>query len=525
MAETTSAKRQRTSCSGVAAAALLLLIGVASLAVGAIPAEWRAQLAEYLTVVEEAAHSLGDRLLPLSVGGACLIAGLLTLAVVSRRAVTRRRKAGYLSADVSDPLTPQVGGRTPDMVAAIAPVSVYFDFENQPLPASQVTPFVLFLQERVKSLTGADHFDRFFYCDAYTYARSAAYQALKQYGFEAVDVSHTLFDDTAAQSGDAAKTGNLKNFVDFELALHAYHRALQSPTPQVIILITTDTDFIPLIRRLRALGHRVQVWGRSVGHEFKRLEPTLGIETVSLESYFPPRSSLVPDPPHGSSGKPTIQRKRPGSVNASIESLTGPAALERAITATVECFSATEQALRGHPTPAPSAAAALRARLGGLSAGKGGGNLLARLGYEDTEGYKGRNRVAFWLDQLKALGAVIDEEGTPLPREGDVPPNEAATLLFAFLQVDIAAAVAASRPPSGGAVSVVLVCEHVVGAATDADQEPIRRLRHLMRPDSNGYHLKHAQYLCQCAKQLGLVRFDALTNQRLLVATEGEGSP
>ncbi len=54
--------------------------------------------------------------------------------------------------------------------------------------------------------------------------------------------------------------------VDVLFALEAYERALQNQF-DVVVLIAADGDYIPLVRKLHALGTRVMVLGWDLEHE------------------------------------------------------------------------------------------------------------------------------------------------------------------------------------------------------------------------------------------------------------------
>lgn len=498
----------RYSRLGVIAAILLLLAGLVSVVFGVLPSDWIAQIQAYVADAGNALMSLGDRRIPLGIGVLCLFLGLLMIRRAGAGRNSREQPAAFLNRGV-DPGVNGSNERPSEYWVSdwVAPISVYFDLENKPIGGKQVAPFVRYLRQRIQSLTGSDRADLFFYSDAYNSARTRAYQILQQYGFRAIDVPHRRLAGAGSQSsGQAVTTDNLKNFVDFELALHAYQRALHMPQPQWIILISEDTDFIPLIRRLRALGHYVQVWSRSAVPEFKALESVLGIETVVWESELWPEigtradfrpSAVTLDKPlqQPSAQKPNIWQSnlRNSQISLparSLGSVSGQELYEQAVNATLGALDMMGPALNEQVN-----------------------SLLVLLGYEDAKRYKGRAATAFWLDELKALGVISDNSEGRWSAAKELTASSAASLLYVFVRDDIQEAVHSTQMTSEGAISLSTVCGKVVARTTNLDPEPIRKLRALFRENETNYHLKYTQYFCQCARNLGLVTFHSLTGR------------
>lgn len=150
-------------------------------------------------------------------------------------------------------------------------VSVHLDWENQPMNIEQLETFMISLR---KAIAGRPA-DLFFYADAALMANDEAYKMLWRYGFRPIDVMH--------QHGD---TKHVANIVDFELALHAYQRALTATVPLHFIIISGDQGYLPLLYRLHAAGHQVSVWAKVLPNSYRNLQRYLSIDVVKLEGIF-----------------------------------------------------------------------------------------------------------------------------------------------------------------------------------------------------------------------------------------------
>jgi len=108
-----------------------------------------------------------------------------------------------------------------------------------------------------------------------------------------------LFDDVLNAEGvtmhhlplSRAGKGNKKKEkgVDVLFALEAYERALQHEF-DVVVLIAADGDYIPLVRKLHALGTRVMILGWDLEHDGEaRREPTTTYTSFELleEATYP----------------------------------------------------------------------------------------------------------------------------------------------------------------------------------------------------------------------------------------------
>lgn len=156
----------------------------------------------------------------------------------------------------------------------ITQVSVYLDLENQMIPIEYISNFIIVLRKFVQRR----RFAFFLYADTTSVNYLASTRIYWKYGFIPVDVPHKLYiPHVNGLAGITTTTLTIKNFADMELSLHAYERGLSGKTLQDILLITADHDFIPLIRRLISLGHRVTLWALELSPMFKVILTDLGV--------------------------------------------------------------------------------------------------------------------------------------------------------------------------------------------------------------------------------------------------------
>lgn len=114
-----------------------------------------------------------------------------------------------------------------------------------------------------------------------------------------------LFDDVLNSEGvtmhhlPLSRTGKGKKKekgVDVLFALEAYERALHLNF-DVVVLIAADGDYIPLVRKLHALGTRVMILGWDLEHESEKKEPTTTYTSNDLleEATYPVRMNELID--------------------------------------------------------------------------------------------------------------------------------------------------------------------------------------------------------------------------------------
>jgi NYN domain-containing protein len=416
--------------------------------------------------------------------------------------------------------------------ASVAPISVYLDLENQQFSGGEVKPFISYLRERIREYTGGERADLFLYCDASSLANTAAYQALHSYGFRPMDVPHRRFNEAAAQRGDANVVhGNLKNFVDMELALHTYRRALVDTQPRHIILITSDYDFIPLIRRLRELGHDVHLWAREMSHYMKALDSTLGVHAYVFGDQFRRKAAEIAEP-NASQGEPgaigAIQAPPPqtrtvtkqaraasgrqnGQARSTVPAVAPSATIGEAIDATFRALAHTRRAFEKVPPPKATPTNHLYTALGNMEM-----NVLARLGYADPEGYTGKKRVGYWLDQLIALGVLSAPAPGDLPDHGPVDPAAAEHTLLAFLRFELCLAIAhAAAATHDERLPLDELCAAMRSNAPAGAPDPVSALRLLFTSGTGNAHLRHMRYLCQCAARYGMLTYAAISDTEI----------
>ena len=148
----------------------------------------------------------------------------------------------------------------------IPSVSVYVDAENEPSTRS-IPAFSSFLRQYLDGRRA----DLMFFTEASKAANGARYKLLARYGFRPIDVPH-----------DPTGVGVVKEAVDRELAMHAFERALLGPKHQEFIIVTQDGDYVPLVYRLCALGHKVQIWASTNSAPYSTLATYLDMDFVNL---------------------------------------------------------------------------------------------------------------------------------------------------------------------------------------------------------------------------------------------------
>ena len=500
-------RRSRYARARIIIAALASALGLAAIGFDFAPAAQQSQARDSLVQALSMARAFAPDHIPLLAGAALVLLALASLLV-------RRRYARETSTRAAN--------------ASVAPISVYLDLENQQFSGDEVKPFISYLRERIHEYTGGERADLFFYCDASNLANTAAYQALHSYGFRPVDVPHRRFNEAAAQRGDAnVVRGNLKNFVDMELALHAYRRALVDDQPRRVILITSDHDFIPLIRRLRELGHEVHLWARDLTHYMKALDSTLGVHAYVFGDQFRRSAAETGErnTPQGAPGAthappaptrivtkqiPTSSGQRNGNDRPTAVGDAPNATLEEAIDATFGAIAQTRRTFEKVPSPAATPTNYLHALLGGIEK-----NVLARLGYGDPVGYTGKRRVGYWLDQLVALGVLSEPAQGDLPDQGPVNPAAAEHALLNFLRSELCRAIAHVASASHERLSLNELCSTLTNAPAGAP-DPVHRLRLLLTSGTGNAHLRHMRYLCQCAARYGMLTYAAISDAEIV---------
>lgn len=372
--------------------------------------------------------------------------------------------------------------------SSIAPVSVYVDAEN--ILSEQTIPYVVaFLR---KYLDGR-RADLMFFMDASEVASSAKYKTLYRYGFRPVDVPHN-------------PTGKKKmgEAVDREIAMHALERALVGPDEQTFVIITSDGDFAPLIYRLAALGHSVQVWSSVATNVYRTLERYLPVNLINLSQVIAEQraasASTETTEPAGHVKPPQRKRNRPLQAttfepSATItlpSSLTQPGA-EKLYYALVETRMAQSWCADRYKNDT-ARGSQLRAVLTT--------RLLPRL---VGVGYSSGTGIEYWLDHLIALGVLAPSRSGEFPASGSASAETAARQLYAMAEAAAQAAVQATSTRPDGFISMHAV--HAQLATTELASEDTTPLRELVAP-SNGKRTTHTRYFVSAARALGLLQFE-----------------
>ena len=121
---------------------------------------------------------------------------------------------------------------------------LYFDLENQSITAAHVPLFARGISGTLWGIA----VERRVYADSSQHA--AAIEALRAHGFTVVDLPHE----------------RRRQVVDKRMIEDVMARLLESQARREqlhIILVTADTDFVPLVRLLCFFGHHVSVWMRA----------------------------------------------------------------------------------------------------------------------------------------------------------------------------------------------------------------------------------------------------------------------
>lgn len=411
-------------------------------------------------------------------GGAATFLLLLSVAIIFRPTF---RKRSYLATAPS----------------LIPPVSVYLDAENQLSSPGAIRPFTSFLLEHLDGRRA----DLLFFLDASHRSTSRAYKELYRFGFRPVDVPH-----------DPTGEGEVKEAVDREIAMHAYERALLGPAGQEFILISSDGDFVPLVYRLAALGHRVQIWATPMREPYRTLATYLAVDVLDLSRVISEQGITDDSNPSSTDSTSRVSpaerskggsRLRAGGVGAShLERRMVPpeslARLEeqelwRTIELTVQARDSAEMSIVDPMAQAKAFHSAL------------GGNLAPRLA---GVGYRvGGSWITYWIEHLVALHVLERSEQQPLPARGAGTTEGAARSMFAIAQLAAQTAVQIAPSKPEGLVTTQELADALATADLAETDDLAAPLRQLLDPH-NAKRATHARYFVRCARALGLVRFE-----------------
>lgn len=480
-----------------------VLFAVASLfavAYLAVPVDVQRQIGDVLSTLARIVDSL-DPHVALALGAAfCLAVSLILIFVPSYR------RPAYLAAHPS----------------LIPPVSVYLDAENQ-IPERAIRPFIEFL---MKHLDGR-RADLLYFLDASQSATSRRYKTLYRFGFRPIDVPH-----------DPMGHGHVKEAVDKELAMHAYERALLGPPAQEFVIVTGDRDFVPLIYRLAALGHRIQIWAAPVRPAYRTLATYLDVSVIDLTQVIS-ELQMTPMPVNNaplSSPQSETKRRRASQRTRRYERLDNPS-FPRVPPPTTALRPGEEQLYYAIAETLSVRSESMTRFLDNQSRNSYFHSLMhgkysARVA---GVGYSGGMWLTYWLEHLIALGILERIDGLIVPpREPSATmqslEESAAQNLFVMVE---AAAKAAAQPGvvrEDGNVHMVDVAA-AVAANSATIGELAAPLSALVAPD-NPRRVTHVRYFVRSARALGLLEFadvadslDLIARPRLVDATPTPHEP
>jgi hypothetical protein len=283
---------------------------------------------------------------------------------------------------------------------AIAPISLYFDNENQPIAVGQLPAFIAYIRSYIKGSRA----DLFFYADVNLPHNNRIYGTLRRAGFKEIEIFHK-----------GAGRSKVQNAVDIELALHVYERALLTRDHQHIVLIAADRDYIPLLIRLRELGHEVSVWGRSLSPALKAIAEEIGITVWEFGKQF--ADAIPANPPAIAPQQTAAAASLEKPVLSEQQRHAGMEQLQRAITLTLDIIHMARQQV----ADAGSLRALILARLAGQTS-------LVEVGFE------GRHRATHWLTTLTALDVLRHSGDPPMLDAGGVDAMRGTSHFSQFLR-------------------------------------------------------------------------------------------
>jgi hypothetical protein len=434
-----------------------------------IPSNWQNQVNQWLLAAIAFIASLNR--IELFIG----IVGLIVLVCFFLIFINPYRRASYLATTLT----------------AIPPISVYIDAENQLSPGA-ILPFTRFLMEHLNGRRA----DLLYFLDASKTATSAKYKALYRFGFRPIDVPH-----------DPTGEARVKEAVDKELSMHAYERALRGPEKQEFIIVTGDQDFVALVYRLVALGHRVQIWATPIREAYRTLATYLDVNVLDLSSVVselqadPAGSVAVALPVAKATSAPTprrASRKKPVAKPPKqqympvpgVFSYTGEEQLYQAIVETVNAQIRSQKRSRSDR----DRNIYFRSTLGG--------ELGPRLA---SVGYGAGNRLDYWIEHLGVLGILEAEPGRSFPALGSGSMEAAASALFTMA---LAAAHRATEATPVREDGLIHMHEVAVALANTPSDSPKLVLLLPLVMDGGPRRSLHARYFVRCARAVGLIEFE-----------------
>lgn len=437
---------RRSATRTALALALALAALLASLYL-AFPADGQRQILDGLLTAVQGVAALGAEPLLAVVIVICFACSLALIFVPSYR------RQSYLAAAPS----------------SIPPVSVYLDAENQ-LSEAAIRPFTHFL---IKHLDGR-RADLLSFLDVSQPATSSRNKKLYLAGFRPVDVPH-----------NPTGKGIIKEAVDRELAMHAYERALLGPPRQEFIIVSGDGDFVPLIYRLVALGHRVQIWAAHIPAAYREVKSYLDIHVIDLSQVIP---ELKTAPQPQSDGVATLAQ--PGE-----KQLYYAVAKTIAAHAKAGRKSPTDSIRNGHFHSLMHAA--YGPRMAGV-------------------GYSVGNWLDYWLEHLTVLDVLQKVNGLAFPRRGSTAEEDAARSLFALSATAAKEAAGIGAAHEGGLVRMEEVAAALARNGSSLEGGAATLLRRVAA--NSGRRSVSARYFVRSARALGLLQFEDVPESLDIIA-------
>lgn len=428
-----------------------------------------------------------------------LVAGITLLVFsIAFALAPRRRVPAYLS----------------NRLSAIAKTSVYVDAENQATSPQKAKSFVSALRTELAGRPA----DLIYYGDSMRVARSSlqnpkdhkaqeryhAFRVLYRFGFRPVDVFHKTFGVNPE-----------KNVVDVELALHAYQRALIGPEHQEIHLVTADGDFVPLVYRLKAMGHTLHLWadaGEPISTALTALPEYLDVETHRFGEALPGMSSSSTQAtPHTDAHQQVPEETdavSEATVDLPLPNERAIATLERAISATLQWLNASFILSQ---TPEVRQLA-LRNWLNGE--GRASIEPLA---------YPIKDAGAYWIAHLKAFGILQGGNGAAPLTPSSLIPHDAAVRIERVLCVVSHIAKRLANESLQAEIKLNMLGQRLDKSPLIAAEDMPRHL-HALLSDAN-HLITNIRCFVWCARALGLLQFREQKNLNLVLVLPDVAEP
>lgn len=363
----------------------------------------------------------------------------------------------------------------------VAPVSVYFDYENQSIAATKIPAFAAFIEEAL----GSSRRDCFFYTDD-ALSPNKGYLALHRYGFRMIQVTH---------KGKKLGSTNAKNMVDMELALHAFERAMLTRERQHIVIIAADRDYLPLLYRLRALGHDVSIWARTLPSAILDLHNEIGITCVEFgaqfNEYTPEKTSLATAMPPATPVSPPAAPAPPAAMLPLPVSASASEVLADVIERTLRYWQEANQ------KPAENQYAVFLL-------------FLTTKAHLEQIGFSQHYHARHWATVLKNVGVLAQAKQGAMYARSKMSVAQGTAILTQFLEALITSTQAIARSTPNGIVDLSQLRRQLKQNAKQSSSD-VSKLYTLMNESS------YCLYLLACARALSLIEYTEVDPQHIQV--------